>query len=337
MFELPSVVQWKTLFGISEKLRIMEPWKHYKNTEIITIKNKNSEEPLFCSISGTQDECCGISVYNGYQSLSGLFNILRAGIDPPFHTVIGNQQCLTAYFGEKKLMGQGDFGAMEYCEYVPRTGLMNQIFFRTYEPGLAPWYIDAQESQILIDALESLYQGLKKAENQNLSMHKGETLLITQVDYDNYELSLTPLPSFTLEEKVLEIKDELYIAKLKKLPRTSLAMEVDLAYLTNPVAGKLSARPIFPRIIIVANHDEGTVENQIILDEEANEVDELLTFLTDSFREIGRPRLLIIRKEGIKNRISDLCKKINVPIEERSNLEIIDDFLGLVGNYHPEK
>ncbi len=338
MLDIPEDIEWRRLFEISLRLRKLEPWKNYKNTEIITLETDDAE-PCFCSILGSEGDYYGVSLYPGYKSLSGLLKILTLGADPPLNVILENQQCLTVYFGEKDILSPGDLSAMELGDFSPEPGPANNIFFRTYTPGLAPWYINSEESRLLLKNLSILYQGLLLAAEKNLKANpeKSENLYIKATGSQEAEIYLNELPSFDLTEQIPVIKDELFIARLKRQPRITNAMEAEATYLPSPVLDGESLRPCFPQIVALADHDEGIIEDHKILSPEDNVDEEIINLLANYIKSHGRPRVLIIRKQGIYNKIKDLCHKINLRIEERDNLEILDDFLSLIGSGKPVK
>lgn len=333
--DLPTDLQWRELFAISEKIRALEPWRRYTSAQLFMIAAETETEPIFCSVLGNQEEYCGVSLYRGYEALNGFLKILEAGEEPPFLTITANQHCVTVYFAEDNLLGAGDITAMHKGNYAPKVGVLNQIFFRSYAPGFSPWYIDKNEAQSAIANLNIFYNMLMAAKEMSPNFKNGEVVYASDSSGE-WQYTTSPLPSFEVEENSLEIRDELMIAKLKRLPRTGKSFEIELSYLPNPVSGKGQLRPIFPRICIIANHDEGTIERQVVLDEDEDAVAALYAMLTQTLKEVGRPRLLIIRKNNILHLVDDLCKKINIPIEERTRLEIIDDFLNMIGNFNPE-
>lgn len=336
MIELPESDQWRELFAIALKIRRLEPWKKYKKTNIITL-NPEGEKTVFCAILGGDDEYYGVTVYPDLDSLKGFMKIQEAGEDPSLQVILENQQCVTAYFGEGDILSPGDHSAMEYGEYSPEPGPLNQLFFRTYTPGLAPWYITKSEADILIKALTLLYEGLNTVANEDIppAWKEGKSLCFTTGN-GRCEVSTVPLPYIDLEEPIHIIKDELFIARLKRIPRSTACVELASTYISSPLIDGNSPRPCFPRMAALADHDQGIIEVHKIITPDQDLTQEIISILKDYILTTGRPRLVIIRKNSIYNKICDFCKKINLPIEEREELEIIDDFLGLINDNDPE-
>lgn len=337
MTELPESTQWRDLFAIALKIRRREPWRKYKKTDIITL-NLEEGQTVFCSILGAEDDYYGVTVYPDTESLKGFLKIREAGDDPSLDVILENQQCLTAYFGERDILSPGDHSAMEYGEYSPEPGPLNQLFFRTYTPGLAPWYITGSEADILIKSLTLLYAGLNtdKAKKLTPPWEKGESLCFTPDNLGCCYTAIVPLPHIDLEEPVYIIQDELFTARLKKLPRSTACIELAATYISSPIMDGGSPRPCFPRMAALADHDQGIIETHKIITQEQDLSQEIINILREYIVTSGRPRLLIIRKNNIYNNICDFCKKINLPIEEREELEIVDDFLGLINGSDPE-
>ncbi len=335
MLHFPTKDQWQALFVISEKIKMDAPWKRFQSNEIITIKKSKEEEPIFCSILGEDSDHYGVAVFFGYQALAGFFQLLSLGKEIPFSTFIAYQNCLTVYFADRSALGNGDFSAMEIADYPPQPGPIGHTFFRSYLPGYAPWYLESSEVKRLTHALEHLNETLAhlNKEGGNHSLQKGETICYQELADGTWELTTERLPVFSIEYQTIQFEDELFIARLKRLPKTARCLEVDINYMPNPLTAKYSFRPLFPRICIIADHDGGFIDHQQVLEEQQNHNKALLELLLENIRENGRPRLILVRPGPVCYILKDLCKKIGTKLEERPGLEIIDDFMSLLGNF----
>lgn len=337
MFHLATKEQWQSLFKISDQIKNNTPWKRFRNNEIIAVYKDGTDEPIFYSILGEENDHCGVSVYFGYQALAGFFQLLQFGSEIPFSALIAYQNCLTVYYSSRASLGNGDLSSIELAEYQPQVGPLGYPFFRSYIPGYAPWYLEPSEVDRLTGALNDLYTGLQLLEKKAVDANykNQECLCFHQLSDGSWEVLAEKLPVFSVEYQTLQFEDELFIARLKKLPKTARSIEVDINYLPNPLTAKYGFRPIFPRICILADHDGGFIENQQVLEEQQDHHKVLIEMLLESIRENGRPRLIIIRSGTLRYLLEDLCKKTGIQLEERTNLEIIDDFMGLLGNFPP--
>lgn len=337
MFHLVTKEQWQSLFKITDQIKNSAPWKQFSSNEIITIYKEGAEEPTFYSILGEKNDHCGVSIYFGYQALAGFLQLMQFGSEIPFSAFIAYQNCLTTYYGARNSLGSGDLSALELAEYHQPPGSIGYPFFRSYIPGYAPWYLGPEEVDRLTNALNDFNHCLHLQEIKAVDVNykAKESLCFHQLSDGNWEVSAETLPTFSIEYQTLLFEDELLIARLKKLPKTARSMEVDISYLPNPLTAKHGFRPIFPRICILADHDAGMIEDQQVLEEEQDHHKVLIDMLLENIRENGRPRLIIIRTGSLRYLLEDLSKKTGIQLEERFNLEIIDDFMGLLGNFPP--
>ena len=106
-----------------------------------------------------------------------------------------------------------------------------------------------------------LYDCLTTAEAKVIHTKKAsETLYFTNAASGNWHCEVKLLPSLETKVKEYLIHDELFLGRLKRLPRVATAIELESAYVTSPVVDGNSPRPCFPRMVAIADHDEGTIE-----------------------------------------------------------------------------
>lgn len=327
MFEIPTKEQWQALFEAAVSLNKKELWKIFPEELIFAFPSEKEDDAFYITVHGYEEEVLGISFYAGREDIEKYLRILEQGDDVSFSFILENQSCITALFGEEIHLGPGDLTAMQEGSYQPDPVLPhNCIYFRSYRPGMAPWYIDRKEADLLIKGLESFNRVT------DLFREKVEDPSSAMVVYNEREnrAEVVPFDESLKTAKADIIKDDFYVARLKQQKRTGRSIELDMLYMNSPVSGQLSSVPFFPKMCIIADVDEGVIADQCIFEETTEEEEAFYTFLANYFKKSGLPRKISIRSESAGPYMRDLCKKLRVTLQESKELPLIDDFMNMI-------
>lgn len=330
--EIPTADQWKDLFYISELLRKKEPWKRFPEELIFEIKAADSDDTFFVSVHGYEEEIKGFSVYRGLSDVQKYFNILDGGDDVSFGTIVGNQSCVSVICSEREQMGPGDFTAMEEAGFVPVPEAESHIFFRNYKPGFAPWYIDAEEAALLTRCL-TLWNELLIALGEDAEIpNAGEKMIFRNGDSNPEIVPLRKDFRFVPDDI---IKDDFFIARLKRLKRNGRSIELDVCYLSNPVGSQLGPIPFFPKMCVIADCDEGYIADQCIFEETSEFENAFFEFLSKYLNENGLPLKIKYRDNVTGYLLRDTCEKLRIALVPMNSLDIIDDFIEMISGGMP--
>ena len=328
MFQIPTEKQWQALFAVSEQLRKTQCWQTYPE-ELIFAFIRNGETQFYITVHGYEEEVKGISVYRNLREIQHYMTILQGGDDVSAQTIIGNQSCVSVIFTDRQQLGSGDMTAIRQGNFTPEESDTGYIIFRDYQPGKTPWYIGAAEAELLTDGLVAFAGLLATAEFQ-VPNPKEKMIQVTRLS-GKIEVETVPLDSgFYYQEEDI-VKDDFYIARLKRLKHNGRSLEIDLCYLANPVSSEIGSVPFFPKMCLIADRDEGYIADQGIFEEIADEIDAFFELIAKYFSENGLPRSISIRRENTAFMLNDLCKKLNIELHYQNELEIIDDFVGMIG------
>lgn len=327
MFEIPTKEQWQSLFQIASSLNKKELWKIYPEELIFCFPSEKEEETFYVTVHGYEEEVLGISVYADREDIVKYLRILEQGDDATFSIILENQSCVTALFTEEIYLGPGDVTAMQEGEYKPNPVLPHDcIFFRSYRPGSAPWYINKDEADLLIKGLKAFDKATDTFKEEGIDA------AASMVAYGQKEdrAEVIPFDDSLRETKADIVKDDFYVARLKQLKRTGRCIELDINYMANPVSGQLSEIPFFPKICIIADTDEGYIADQCIFEETTEEEEAFYTFLANYLNKNGLPRKITIRGGAAGCFMRDLCKRLRITLVETGELPLIDDFMNMI-------
>ena len=335
MFEIPTGEQWRTLFAVADQVRQAEYWKKYPEEMIFCFEDENQISPFYVTVHGHEEEVLGVSVYKDRADIKKYLKILAEGEDVSFQTIIANQSCVSVLFGAQDQLGPGDYTAMELAGYKPSELPRGNIYFRSYRPGATPWYIGSDEVALLTKGLGAFIDAAKLLGDETIDV-AGESVLCRR-ESGKTKVSIVEFDESLREGEAVVVKDDFYVARLKRLKRNGRCLEVDICYMSTPVGSNVGPQPFFPKLCLIADTDQGIIGDQCIFEEIGDENEAFFEFIAQYLIKNGLPRKINMRRSTIAYLLSDLCQRLNITLTEQKELAIIDDFLNMVGGFAPEE
>lgn len=328
MIDIPTQEQWKEAFALSQRILDQIPWLYYPEELIFVLHDGERDEPLYATVHGHEEPMKGISIYKNEEEVSRYLTILENADNPRFETVIGNHTGVCMQTGDADLVTEADQYAIDVAEFEPkRTG--GYVVFRKYEPGVMPWYADREDMEVAIEGLRLFGKVL---DHPILSVPEGIALVTLHTDGS---LVISDVPDYFKVTPPDVVKDDFYIARLKRLKRTGNSIEVESCYLPGPMEAPPGKPPFFPRIFMIGDVNMGYIVDQCMFNERAVSDMDFFTFLAEYFQKEGLPRKIRINKDNTGHLMRDLCKRLHIELEECDRLPIVSGFLDMLSGFVP--
>ncbi|MDE7262928.1 MAG: hypothetical protein K2N78_12840 [Oscillospiraceae bacterium] len=329
----PSLEQWEALYEVAGNLKKLAPWRALCDTDILVLQLPGQSEPVYCSVMGQGGMSYGISVYPGHES----FLRLKRVIDQDGHSpelLMLEQKCLACNFGDREEIEAKDRDVMKQLGLRFR-GRNQWIYFRSMTPGQFPWYLDAEQADLLIQALQNLAMlCLCYMEGKlEVDFDAGETLTRWyDPEKDMWMNAVIPMPVPRLE-RTLDLQDELLLARLKRSKKTGTRLEVDSFYIPIPVQEDKLSPPVGVHMALLADKGSGLILNQNIANPDDPEYALVPSMLVDYMEEHGRPAAVYVRSEWMGTLLRNTCKAVGVRLVEDEGVPVLDELLdGLMGS-----
>lgn len=310
----PTMEQWAQLYDIAAKLNDLAPWKVLRDMDIITLELPDLEEQLFCSVMGMAKECVSIAVYLGTKGLSGFYSMVNMAKDTPPTMIIGEQECLVFYMGDREELDARDRKVIKELGLKFR-GRGQWPYFRSMRMGYFPWFLEKDEAQIMIDALQNLYMACGYVMSGDLAVDfdAGETLVRFYSEDDGEWLNGTmELGSVETYTPSLILSDKGQLDLLKNRPKHKGILELDYCLMPIPIQENRNERPYFSAIAMLVDHEEG-----FILNEDIRQYDEMIgarmvSTLCDFIYLNYCPSDIYFRDRSKAALAKDVCKKLGI-------------------------
>ena len=364
----PAPAQTATLLDLAARLWKRKPWKTLDETEIFAVRNPGDNELYFVSVLGGAGEQAGVVVYRGADAYFGLLDFTERASQMPALPDISPEAFGEAGAAEMMEMlaaqiSQMNFNPMELLQ-IPQLQLMFESrdeladidgewiarhqykasgrgypTFRSVVPGYLPWWIAADEVDVLIVALEQLEELLARPNfssdllqvNETVDESSDETLsheLFARVAAKNQSgemswrderIEVEPGELFRIE---IEPDAEL-MERVQSLKTGKDVMEMELIEMPTPVGG-YEERPCFPSLILTGQNQMVTGMQTILCGPGPRRtpllLDAILTLLSE--RET-RPKTIQFANPylGI---LSFVEQTLGIQIEEVEELPTLD-------------
>ena len=332
----PTNNEWKALFSAAQRFKQHECWNHMWDSDIFGVKNPETGEIGYCCVMGQNGEHYGLGVYKGSLGLDGLLKVLNDEVHATSLNALHVQHCLMASFEDRKFIDKKDNALMKKLGLSFR-GRHAWPLFRDYTPGFHPWYISSEDARFLTIALD---QSIQIAEQ----MKEDPDLVYPEYDEFKYLVRvpekkkdaiawkddwLTPEP---VEDKflILNLQENVdllnHLEELKHAnTRKNDIWEVGISYSPQPVQEKMDERPFYPKMMILADHNNGLILTFAIGQKDHYQnsfVHEFLSFL-DRVKILPK-KMMASDKEFLKL-FQPMTDKLGIDLVETNNLNVIED------------
>ena len=325
----PTLEQWKELYEVAKNIRKLAPWEYLWDTDLITLLLPGRKEPVYCSVMGRNRECYGIGVYPGYDSITRFYRITEADPDDPPFIAGFEQNCLMCFYGDRDDLSPKDREIIKSLDLRFR-GKNEWIYFQAMEPGYYPWYINAIQAQLLIEALQNFAMACDHIRSGKITVNfdAGETLIrFYSPEKELWMNTAAKMPAIPAKQLNIRITDELMVARMSKKKQTKAELEMEVAYLPAPIQENKEERPYLPRLAVILDKSNGLVLDQHLFDKDENVTPVILDMLAGYIDKHGRPASINVRDDRAGLYIDDFCAKTGIEMITGDGVPAIDNML----------
>jgi hypothetical protein len=334
----PSLEQWKRLYELMNEIKGLAPWVFMYEHNIFGVRFPETGNLGFVSVMGNLGEHLAIAVYMGKKGFEGFLTMQRTGYELTPDMVLQVPQ-LQASLEDREMITPQDRRIIQQLGLKFR-GKQAWPQFRSYRPGCFPWYLEAEEAQMLIYGLEQLIEVAPRFENSpNLlgaSESAGEHLVRVYQNEkwtDQYQKIRFPA------DPPLQLKMNMdAIQHLKSLPKQSSTVEIDLQMMEQPVREKEFDRPYFPFLLMVAERQSKLILGADLLSPLPSLEamwEEIPAVVTEILASYFVPKELQVKNPTIALLLSPLEKELALKVKLVSRLPTVEFAQGELRNFVP--
>jgi hypothetical protein len=244
----------KRLFDLANETYVTKPWGIMGDTDLVLVKDPESEEMCYASVLGALGEVFAVHAYRGMESYR-LFKKLASGAPLTPGEFFGTQRSVTMEFLSSEILPGPDRELARALGHPLKRGTIAPQF-RASRPGYQPWYPTEAEGKVLALCVASILAFHEHLERQPEAGYWNVEDVYPEVFWkknkyfrvENTLVRVTPPPLPELPKL-----DERRLAKLSKgdYPVRGI-VEVDEFYSAAPVGGK-NERKACLRVVMAAD------------------------------------------------------------------------------------
>ncbi len=283
--DTPTNEQWSGLYEAAIRIRELSPWEWMTEADVFGVKDPPSEEIGFVSVMGMLGEHYAVALYPNPRALYGLLALEEAGPDINPDALLEIPQ-IQLSFEDRGDLENRDRRLIKELGFKFR-GRKEWPMFRSYRPGFVPWFVEAEEARLLVQALEQLLEVAPRfREDPSLLTPggaEGESYLVRVEHGEHREgpaSAGTPVwedGAPVWEDRVMEVPppeplpieieiDPETLESLESLPQGGYELEIDLFMSPTPIQEEKEARPVLPYMLLFVEAESGMVLGTELLD-----------------------------------------------------------------------
>ncbi len=251
---------WIRLFELADKLNALKPWSFLFDYEILGVKDPVTGTTGFISFAAADDDDPAMSVYLGERALKKLFDFSDYLDTMSPETILEIPQLNLSFCDHQQLKKQ-DRGLIKAVgrKYA---GKKAWPIFRSFTPGMFPWFLDDAEQKSMIHFLEQALEVTSRPDATDFfrsEQRDRDLVLIREYtntgDYPSWKDSFQHLIEMPALEIPVDLPAEL-IRGLTAIPACDLILETDFI-MTPARIGIRGTRPYASYILVITDHNSG--------------------------------------------------------------------------------
>lgn len=325
----PTLEEWGALYEAAAAFKEAKCWEWMDNNDLFGVMDPETGEIVYCCIMGCLGEHYALAVYLGPEGLASVLNMISLpdDISPDLYFA---QKALMASFENREALRDEDRAVIKELGLKFR-GKNQWPLFRSYEPGLYPWFISAWECRLLTVALQqALEVSLRCRRDKSILECDGPRDYLVRVPR-KVENKTTwvdrhlEAPGLVKEYAVFKISDELRLRKvLASAAKGRATWEIDTFRHPSPVQEKKDERPYFPTVFLILDSSGGLILRFELLSDLAREgyrcIETMLELLGN--QKVFPSRILVERDETYYL-LETACRQLNIPLEKVKRLKLM--------------
>ncbi|MBI1765850.1 MAG: hypothetical protein HYR56_30970 [Acidobacteria bacterium] len=346
----PTQTEWRNLYELAARVKELTPWEWMFEDEVFGVKDPETGATGFVSIMGHAGEHFAVALYPDAEALYAFLDLHDQGMededeegDPLAMMRVLEIPQLQLSFEDTKQLDKEDKTVIKQLGLKFRSA-RSWPQFRSYAPGLLPWYITSAEARRLATALEQLLAVAPRCrENEELlaPSEDGMVFLVRAQHEENgaqgWEDQIQTIDEPEPQPFSVGLDEDVY-KQAKELRRANNVLELEVMMLPMPVQEKKNERGYFPYLLLLAESQSGALLGNEMLQPLPTLLEmycQLPQILLEKFVELGGLLNLRMRNPLAAQILAPLAEDFGLTLEVTDELPAIDQAMEFMGQMMP--
>lgn len=332
----PALEEWRALYSAAIEFNKIKCWNWMFEDDIFGIQNPETGEIAFCSILGFLGEAFALNAYRGLEGLMSYENFREisgqsgTADKQDIADAFFKQKSLSATFENRDALDDKDLAVIKELGLKIR-GKNQWPQFRSYEPGLYPWYLTSADCRFLTLILQQALEIVLSCSEDKavLSGRKANTILVRARQgsgkKEKWVNTYRQVEFYGYDYKSFKINDELYLRKILNLAEKKDAeWEADTFFTEGPVQDKKNERPYFPTMFLLVDCRSGLVIRFDLITKIENESYRIIDKLIDAIKSYKTlPQTIYVAKRETYLYLHEVCEQLGVDLIHVEKLRLM--------------
>ncbi len=355
--EEPTREEWSALFAAVDVFKKAKCWEWMYDDDTFGVMDPETGEIAYCCIMGYLGEHYALGAYLGAAGLKWIFDMQVLEKDEADPELFFKQHGLMASFEDRNDLLDEDRALIKELGLKYR-GKKQWPLFRSYEPGLYPWFLSSWQCRFLTRILQqALEVSLRCREDETVLEKTGEDTFLVRVPREAGETGgasggrgargapgvreedAEEGPGIVWEDQYLHVVlsheeyasfhvvDELLLKRtLSSGNKRRGTWEVDTFYLPLPIQEKKDSRPYYPKVFLVLDKTSGLILRHETIQDLQEEGYRCIHAIVELVSEKGKiPARIAVERDETFFLLRDACLQMNIELEKVRGLEVMPE------------
>ena len=327
----PSLEEWRRLHEASSAIKALAPWEWMSEDMVFGVQSPETEQLGFVSVMGMLGEHFSVAVYLGAAGLYGFWSI-ESEQEGDYPERILEIPQFQASWEDRNTLRREDREIIKELGLKFR-GRNEWPMFRSYRPGYAPWFLEAEEARLLADVLEQALDVIHRLdEDPSLSVSEDDESYLVRVPrrqgasivWEDRTVRVPPPDPtpirMTMNTGLLEA--------LKSRPQGAHSLQVDFSMLPGPFRDR-GERPYFAYTLLTVEPKSSFIVGHELLSVETTLEDlwgTLPSHLVNHFASFGAvPSQVRVRTRLLEQLLEPLAEELGFKLRRSKTLRSLDE------------
>lgn len=345
----PTADEWRKLYELAARVKQLEPWTWMFEDEVFGVTDPETGTTGFVSVMGNAGEHFAVALYPDAEALYTFLDLHDQGMedeedeDPMAMMRVLELPQIQLSFEDANQLEKEDKAVIKQLGLKFR-GSKSWPQFRSYAPGLMPWYITSAEARRLVTALEQLLDVAPRCRDDEdlLAPSEDGMVFLVRVQREENGANVWEDQIQTIEEPEPQpfsvgFDEEVY-EKAKALRRAANVLELDVMMLPMPMQEKKGERGFFPYLLLMAEAQSGALVGNDMMQPLPSILEmycRLPETLLEKFVEMGGLLNLRVRNPLVAQVLAPLAEDFGLALEVSDELPAIDRAMEFMGQMMP--
>lgn len=319
--------QWKALYEAAERVRKLEPWTQFWDTDIIKVQEDPAAEPVFFSVMGAAGSRCGFSAFESTDALANFFKLAmhdKLNIPEDFAFALQTSlSCIESTDHHERL-------SEDRRKILRHVGIRHRakdkyLYFASLRERFQPENLNEDEVVRLTRYCGLLQDAVEYYRNSHLDIHFETGALYA---YGHTENGVTggpePMKTALQAQSAASVIDLAQVRVLRERPSIDGSIQIDATLLPGWIDLPESDRPCVFMVALVVDRANGLILGNEVLYPMQSIEEGIATLMRKFIRAFGRPYEVEYTNALVGRAISPICAGCGVKLTRAHSMPEMD-------------